>query len=430
MRLSGRGRSALIIGLQGIRSRKTRTLLSMVSLFLGVLAVVVVQAGASIAERALLSDLELYEGVDGTVVMDMGGTSPRLGTIVTTTVAGRSDAVAMTSMQAVIGEPGVRAVNEGGAPFDGSWGDPGPPMECDETGCRELPAAEVQPKGQAIEVRLTALTGNVRQFRPYRPQSGEWLDFSTMPSLGPRLVLNKEAAKGFQQYRVPAEMRVTGASANMTPHFVGVVDDGDQQPRAYVRLDELSHWVPENKLVDPNMGEVRVLMVAGTPVEQVLSTKLKAVGVDPMVRTVNSKKDMADQLSLMRLVFLAMAGLVLLIGVAGILNVGLATVGERVEEFALRRAVGTPRALLAGIVLAETLITGLLTAALAIGVSALALKAVVAFAGTSQPFLQGMQFPWEAGVAGVIAGLVAGVLGGFIPAIRAAGIPIATVMRA
>ena len=59
------------------------------------------------------------------------------------------------------------------------------------------------------------------------------------------------------------------------------------------------------------------------------------------------------------------------IGVAGILNVGLATVGERVEEFALRRAVGTPRALLAGIVLAETLITGLLTAALAIGVSAL-----------------------------------------------------------
>jgi len=45
-RLSGRGRSSLVIGLQGIRARKLRTLLSMVSLFLGVLAVVVVQAGA------------------------------------------------------------------------------------------------------------------------------------------------------------------------------------------------------------------------------------------------------------------------------------------------------------------------------------------------------------------------------------------------
>jgi putative ABC transport system permease protein len=33
-------------------------------------------------------------------------------------------------------------------------------------------------------------------------------------------------------------------------------------------------------------------------------------------------------------------------------------------------------------------------------------------------------------VAGIIAGLIAGVLGGLIPAVRAAGIPIATVMRA
>ena len=69
-RLSGRLRSALIIGLQGIRARKLRTLLSMVSLFLGVLAVVVVQTGASLAERALLADYELTSGVDGTAVID------------------------------------------------------------------------------------------------------------------------------------------------------------------------------------------------------------------------------------------------------------------------------------------------------------------------------------------------------------------------
>jgi len=41
-----------------------------------------------------------------------------------------------------------------------------------------------------------------------------------------------------------------------------------------------------------------------------------------------------------------------------------------------------------------------------------------------------MAFPWQAGIAGIVAGLVAGVLGGLIPAIRAARIPIATVMRA
>jgi putative ABC transport system permease protein len=196
-------------------------------------------------------------------------------------------------------------------------------------------------------------------------------------------------------------------------------------------MDELANWLPATSLSDPNANlELRVLLAGSTPVEQVLTSRLQGINSQVYVTAVNSRKEQEDQLALVRLIFLAMAGLVLLIGVAGILNVGLATVGERVEEFALRRAVGTPRSLLAGIVLAETLLTGLLTAAVAIGVSVVALKAAVALVGNSQPFLHNVQFPWEAGMAGIIAGLVAGVLGGFVPALRAAGIPIATVMRA
>ena len=175
---------------------------------------------------------------------------------------------------------------------------------------------------------------------------------------------------------------------------------------------------------------MQVLVSPGSPVQQVLTAKLKGIGSETWVETVDAREQMESQLKLLRLVFLAMASLVLLIGVAGILNVGLATVGERVEEFALRRAVGTPRMLLAGIVLAETLLTGLFTAAAAIALSAAALRAVSVLFGDSEPFLQNLQFPWEAGIAGIVAGLVAGILGGFIPALRAAGIPIATVMRA
>ena len=425
-RLSGRFRSALIIGLQGIRARKLRTLLSMVSLFLGVLAVVVVQAGASIAERALMADIELQSGIDGTKVADFPPV-PGASQIALDTVEGRSDAVAMLTASAIIGEPNVRPVNEGAAPFDEDWGYsqacyPGQP-DCVEP--------EQLPKGQAIEVRLTALTGDVRPFRPLRPRSGEWLDFSTVPAMAPRVVLNLEAAKGFERYRVPAEMRIPGASSNVTPRIVGVVDDGGYQPQAYVRMDELATWAPVAGLVDPNTGGgVQVLMAGSTPVEQVLSNRLKGIGAEAYVSTVNERERQEDQLWLMRLIFLSMAGLVLLIGVAGILNVGLATVGERIEEFALRRAVGTPRMLLAGIVLAETLLTGLFTAAVAIGCGVAGLKAVSLLLGGQEPFLRDVQFPWDAGVAGIIAGLVAGILGGFVPALRAAGIPIATVMRA
>jgi putative ABC transport system permease protein len=309
--------------------------------------------------------------------------------------------------------------------MDENWGTASicyPDGHCEEQG---------GPKGEAVELRLTALTGDIRAFRPFRLQSGRWLDFTTMPALAPRLVLNREAAKGFEEHHVPAEMRVGGAVHNVTPQFIGVVDDGDPQPRAYVRVDELANWLPPGGLADPNTGgEMRVMLAPSTPAERVLTAKLHGAGVETYLSTVDSRKERGKELSLMRLIFFSMAGLVLLIGVAGILNVGLATVGERVEEFALRRAVGTPRSLLAGIVLAETLLTGLLTAAAAIAASAAALKVVSTLLGDSQPLLHDVQFPWEAGVAGIIAGLVAGVLGGFVPALRAAGIPIATVMRA
>ncbi len=429
MRLSGKLRSAMIIGGQGIRARKLRTLLSMVSLFLGVLAVVVVQAGAGIAERLQLADLELQVGKDGTKALYLPSVTGA-GQAVVDTVNGRTDAVGLLTTSAVIGEPQVRPINEGGSPFDQNWG--GSSQICDNTGKCYDPNAG-RPQGQAIELRITALTGDVRDFRPYRPRSGQWLDFSTTPMLAPRLVLNEEAAKGFERYHVPAEMRVNGANADMTPQFIGVVKDGDSQPHAYVRLDELTNWMPLSRLTDPNSGysETQVVMAGSTPVEPVLIAKLKGLGApDVAVETINSRKEMKEQLNLLRMIFLAMAGLVLVIGAAGVLNVGLATVGERVEEFALRRAVGTPRLVLAGIVLAETLLTGLFTAGAAIGVSVAALKAASILLGPSEPFLQGVEFPWSAGVSGVIAGLVAGVLGGFIPAIRAAGIPIATVMRA
>ncbi|WP_144120883.1 ABC transporter permease [Catellatospora sichuanensis] len=443
IRLSGRLRSALIIGGQGIRARKTRTLLSIVSLFLGVLAVVVVQAGAEAANQAALADIELQVGKDGTRMMYVSPEKAGAMAAALETLKGRSDAVGVIGTSVTIGEPGVNPVNPGGAPFDQQaggpdyyyGGGPGAEMICDERGCRPVDKAqqgEQTPNGQAIELRLSALTGDVLPFRPYRMKSGQWLDFTKVPSLSPGIVVNLEAAKGFARYQVPAEMRIYGASTNATPRIIGVVDDGVPMPTAYTRVDELLNWVPASSL--SMMGGVETLLAPDAyAVEQTLRARLVGLGVPAeqlRVEPVNARKAIEEQLRLVRLVFLGIAGLVLLIGVAGILNVGLATVGERVEEFALRRAVGTPRTLLAGIVLAETLLTGLFTAAAAIGVASLALKVVGSILSGRTPIPLDMEFPWQAGVAGIVAGLVAGLLGGLIPAIRAARIPIATVMRA
>ncbi|TCO55156.1 ABC transporter permease [Actinocrispum wychmicini] len=437
--LSGRLRSALIIGGQGIRARKLRTLLSMLSLFLGVLAVVAVQTGSEFAQKELLTDAELSMAKDGTLQMYLPHNA-KTGPIALESLRGRPDAVGSFSMQATIGEPNLTPVNPGGMPFDRPGGGPGGGpmiMRCSAKGdCTVGPQGDAPPTGAAIEVNLVALTGDIRQFRPFRTESGQWLDFAGTPGLAPRIVLNKEAAKGFSRYRVPAQMHVQGATADTTPQIIGVIEDGNgYQATAYVRADELLNWLPADQTSSQNYygSGVSILMdPAGSDLERILRSKLEGAGVKDQIYTqvVNSRERVESQLRLMRLVFLAMAALVLLIGTAGILNVGLATVGERVEEFALRRAVGTPRVLLAGIVLAETLLTGLMTAMLAIGTGALGLRFAASLFRSRFPSLSGIEFPWQAGVAGVIAGLAAGLLGGLIPAIRAARIPIATVMRA
>jgi putative ABC transport system permease protein len=438
IRLSGRTRSALIIGVQGIRARKLRTLLSMMSLFLGVLAVVAVQAGAEIGQRALLSDIELVQGKDGTMRMYLPP-DPHAIPVALDTLKGHGDAVGLLSTTATIGEPGVSPVNPGGAPLDAAGGGPqfagpdGSMMVCDTHGnCFSTPAVN-QPKGAAIQVNLVAMTADVRQFQPFRPVAGQWLDFSGEPSLSPRIVLNKAAAIGFARYRIPAQMHIEGATADATPRIVGVVDDGSDQPTAYTRSDELLNWLPVDAMATTAGGLQVMLSPAATGELRILRTRLIAAGVPAgqiQAEPVDAKKHIASELRLVRLVFLGLAGLVLLIGVGGILNVGLATVGERVEEFALRRAVGTSRMLLAAIVLAETLLTGLLTAAAAVGAGALMLKVASGVLGGREPFLQHIDFPWQAGAAGVIAGLIAGLLGGLVPAVRAARIPIASIMRA
>ncbi|MGW5052046.1 ABC transporter permease [Actinokineospora sp. NPDC004072] len=424
--LSGKLRSALVIGGQGIRARKLRTFLSMVSLFLGVLAVVTVQAGALIAERAARADIEMHQGIDGTVTVNLPEHADTVP-VTLDTVRGEGAAVAQTTYRAVVGEPGVAPVNPGGSPFDQSYGG-GVAYYCDRYGnCRPMGADESQPTGQAVEFALYGLTGDVRQFRPFPLTSGRWLDFAGSPLMSPGLVVNEELAKGLARHQIPAELRLPGAATNATPRIIGVVDDGNGVPTAYARADELATWAQPERIdhlyADP----------AATSVVHALKSRLTAAGA-PMdqwyEQTINADEYVGDQLMLLRLIFLGMAALVLLIGVAGILNVGLATVGERIEEFALRRAVGTPRLLLAGIVLAETMIVGLLTAAAAIGVGVLGLEAARRVLADREPLLAEVAFPWEAGLAGVIAGVAAGILGGLIPAVRAARIPIATVMRA
>ena len=247
--LSGGYRSALIIGLQGIRARKMRTLLSMVSLFLGVLAVVVVATAAAMAERALLANVEYTEGIDGTRHLWLPADGPTTETILDA-LKDRPDAVGVAEgPSAIIGEPGVMPVNPGGMNFEdmnmGMNYGPGE-MYCDQNGCYPVEQGRMAPPGQAVEFRIQAAQRRRAAVQALPVAAGEWLNFGDEPSLAPRIVINKQLAKYFSAFQFPAEMRLSGATANMTPRIIGVVEDAGWGPAAYVRADEIMNWMPAN----------------------------------------------------------------------------------------------------------------------------------------------------------------------------------------
>ncbi|NJQ13472.1 ABC transporter permease [Streptomyces bohaiensis] len=153
----------------------------------------------------------------------------------------------------------------------------------------------------------------------------------------------------------------------------------------------------------------------------------QAVPLTGAIVRVDTVDDLASTLSMLRGIFFGVGAITLTVGVIGVLNIGLASLRERAEELALRRALGARRLDVAILVLAESVLSGLLGAATAIaGATGLFYALVPALWGSAG----NVGFPLSAGVAGLAAGVLAGLAGGAVPALRAARLPIATVMRA
>ena len=111
------------------------------------------------------------------------------------------------------------------------------------------------------------------------------------------------------------------------------------------------------------------------------------------------------------------------VGMLGILTATLLSINQRRSEFGLRRALGARRTHIAGQVLLETAVVGLLGSVSGVVVGEL----VVLIASGARGWVPVMT-PWAL-VAGPVAGLVIGVCAGLPPAIRAATIEPSTALR-
>ena len=134
------------------------------------------------------------------------------------------------------------------------------------------------------------------------------------------------------------------------------------------------------------------------------------------------EKDLIGDVGAVLWVLMGTVGLVLLIACANVANLMLVRAEARQQELAIRSALGAGWNRIAGELLLESMVLGLLGGAAGVGLAYGALKLLVALAPAGLPRLDDISIDTRAGIFALAISILSGLLFGFIPVFRYAGI--------
>ncbi len=133
-------------------------------------------------------------------------------------------------------------------------------------------------------------------------------------------------------------------------------------------------------------------------------------------------KDLIGDVGSVLWVLMGTVGLVLLIACANVANLMLVRAEARQQELAIRSALGAGWNRIAGELLSESMVLGLLGGTAGVGLAYPALKLLVALAPAGLPRLDDISIDARTILFGLAISIVSGLLFGFIPVFRYAGI--------
>lgn len=378
---------------QGVRTRPLRNALAALSLLIGVVTVVLVQGSSDViatatVHRALLS----------------GGPA----TTVTATLAEAPGNATPSATWRPALDRMARGATGGHAASVVAFG-----------------SVTLTAGGSPADVDLYAVSTNLRSIRPFELLRGTW--FTNGPYLAPELIVNR-AASGQLGTVLRGVSIAQGHAAPVLVRVQGVVDDGTDEAMVYVR--EVDVTTLRRAGIEPTSQGV---LLTGSS-EQDLRRRVAGYGavsgqaslVSDVART-DSMAQYDDQLSTSRTLLMTIAALCLVVGALGILNIGLATVRDRSEEWAIRRALGASRAEVLAMVLVESQVVALASAVLALGIAWFTVP--WALGQMSSVPVGPTPLPWRAAVVGVVASSTAALCGALVPAIRTSRTALSTLLR-
>ena len=192
------------------------------------------------------------------------------------------------------------------------------------------------------------------------------------------------------------------------------------------------------RLQGSNFDDVNIIMAsarspesmatASLEIEQLLLDRHRIAPGESADFNVQSMTEIADMLrkvtGIMTLLLASIAGISLLVGGVGIMNIMLVSVTERTREIGIRMAVGArPRDILFQF-LVESVILSVIGGAIGLSLGAAASAGV---AKTINAFSSGTDWPvvisLSAGLGAIAFAAVVGIFFGFYPALRASRVP-------
>lgn len=261
--------------------------------------------------------------------------------------------------------------------------------------------------------------------------SGQWpRDIGTI-SVG--VVLNEQAADILGVTKTPQSIELDDKRGKRQFVVTGIVRDGidNQESRIYQSLGTaddsalLREEAVSLLITAPADKQLGLQRFAANTVTDSSTSPIGSLEFMRQDTVDNTKKSVAMTTA----AFLGAGILILLVSAVGVLNVGLATVGERSEELVIRRALGATKKQIFGLVVSSSLLIGLIVALVSAGIVVLAATFVIPSFMDPGNLVETIDVPLSSLWFGLLAALVTSFLGALSPALKATRLDVAQALR-
>ncbi len=279
------------------------------------------------------------------------------------------------------------------------------------------------------EVGLNAVDPDYRVMRHQIVAAGRWFEPGDERNMSPPVVVttNFFDETGISAADLPMTITApSGASATI----IGAVQGGGvfESASLYFLPEHMPVMSPESGF-DSLRFELWVPEHNHKALTKQLNAALKSsLGVESVERS-DYAEDGDMGLALVKMILLAIAGIIMAMGVLGMINIAVVTIQQRIREIGIRRSFGASSGRVFFAVMMESVVGTFVAGLIGVGTAILLLRnpyvADKLFGGLAEP----PPFPLSAAVVGILVALAVGGLAGLIPAFFATRIRIIYAIR-